>query len=194
MIITKKKLLREFIDEFDSVIDGDDKSETTSQINVGTQTTDGYVSQARQRMEYPFNFGGTAYSRGATLQGFELGDYTGTDVNDGKGINIDSVTEDDLFNNTAYDNLDYDVEVDDDDELDMVNTENNDESEAESESESENGFGTDNEFDSLNDLKALIQDRVNKALEDTENETDTRKFGSKIHQKSTISQQMGVEF
>ena len=119
MIMTKKNLIREFLNLDGSSVEDDDNSENTSQVNSGTQTTDGYVSQARQRMEYPFNFGGTAYSRGATLQGTELGDYSGSEVNDGKGIDIENVGDGELFNDDVYKALGIntagDISIDDDD-------------------------------------------------------------------------------
>jgi hypothetical protein len=188
MIFTKKNLIKEFIDDNGEIVDGDENFDNTSQINVGSQTTDGYISQARQRMEYPFNFGGTAYSRGATLQGTELGDYTGTGVNDGKGIDIEDVGNHELFTDDVYQALSDDTEEPEFSEFE--DTENVDGTEVlEPEMEEEPNL-------EMGHLRELIQQRVDKALANdpefkVKTATDlenTRPYGSKLVKKETISQ------
>ena len=214
MIITKKDLLNEFLNLNGDKPEDDDNSDVTNQINVNTQTTDGYVSQARQRMEYPFNFGGTAYSRGATLQGTELGDYSGTGVNDGKGFDIENVGDAEIFSDDVYKALGInsvdDISIDDDDKRGEEFNDN----EGGEEVEEEEGYKEAEDFNSFEDIEDnqetdinpegeipseildMIQASVDKKFNDggeTQINTatdleNTRPFASKIEPNQTISQ------
>jgi len=156
-------------------------------------------------MEYPFNFGGTAYSRGATLQGTELGDYSGTGVNDGKGIDIEDVGNDELFTNDVYQALSD--EATEPDPSDLVGSEPSglDGNEPSDIDDIENVDGTEviepteSEEESnleVGHLRDLIQQRVDKILANdpefnVKTATDlenTRPYGSKLVKKETITQ------